>query len=148
VRDTIGPIVLGGLGAAAIVALSLFDRLFGRPKVEPLPDPVTKLVDLILGEAIRAGAHRIQITLLDPEHGTVRCYIQGEWHEVMTMPLAAYSPLVSRLIAIGKLDVARESGQPATVPVALDARVMHLPARLIVDAGNTQGVLLECPSPP
>ena len=128
-------------------AKSLFDRLFGRPKVEPLPDPVTKLADLILEEAIRAGAHRIQITLLDPERGTVRWYIQGEWHEVMTIPVATYSLLVSRLNALGKLDVARGSGQPATVPVTLDGRVMHLPARLIIDADNAQVVLLECPLP-
>jgi len=108
-------------------AKSLFDRLFGRPKVEPLSDPVTKLADLILEEAIRAGAHRIQIPLLNPERGTVRWYIQGEWHEVMTIPVATYSLLVSRLNALGKLRY-RERVRPARKCPSYSRRARHAPS--------------------
>jgi type II secretory ATPase GspE/PulE/Tfp pilus assembly ATPase PilB-like protein len=126
---------------------TLFQRLFnfGRPK-ELLPDPVTRLIDLILEEAITAGARRIHLCPQGSHVGLVRWYVKDEWHEVIKMPLANYSLVVGRLNAIGELDTARKTGQHATIPVAFGARVIDLPARSITNADNTQEVILDCPS--
>jgi type IV pilus assembly protein PilB len=67
--------------------------------------PVVKLTNMILHEAVRAGASDIH---LEPgrDGGTVRLRVDGVLRTIMQVPTSVLSRVVSRIKIMGKLDIA------------------------------------------
>jgi type IV pilus assembly protein PilB len=94
--------------------------------------PVVKLVNMILGEAIKDRASDIHIE--PAEKGvSVRFRIDGVLHEVMSPPKRLQMPLITRVKILSDLDIAdRRSPQDGRLTVKLpgknvDVRVSSLP---------------------
>ena len=101
-----------------------------RAQVEDAP--VVKLVNMILGEAIKDRASDIHIE--PAEKGvSVRFRIDGVLHEVMSPPKRLQMPLITRIKILSDLDIAdRRSPQDGRLTVKLpgknvDVRVSSLP---------------------
>jgi len=96
--------------------------------------PVVKLTNLILHEAVRAGASDIH---LEPgrEGGTVRFRVDGVLRSAMQLPMPVLNRVVSRIKIMGKLDISdrlRPQDGKARLQVeanALDLRISTIPTR-------------------
>ncbi|MGH7674945.1 MAG: GspE/PulE family protein, partial [Gemmatimonadales bacterium] len=95
--------------------------------------PVVRLVDLIVSEAVLAGASDIHV---EPEESgvAVRYRVDGVLRQVMTLPRGAGPPLLSRIKIMSALDIAdRLRPQDGRARVAVngqpvDLRISTLPA--------------------
>ena len=96
--------------------------------------PVVKLTNMILHEAVRAGASDIH---LEPgrDGGTVRLRVDGVLRTIMQVPSSVLSRVVSRIKIMGKLDIAdrlRPQDGRARLQVegaTLDLRISTVPTR-------------------
>jgi len=101
-----------------------------RAQVEDAP--VVKLVNMILGEAIKDRASDIHIEPLE-KGVSVRFRIDGVLHEVMSPPKKLQMPLITRIKILSDLDIAdRRAPQDGRLTVKLpqknvDVRVSTLP---------------------
>lgn len=95
--------------------------------------PTVRLVDALLGDAIRAGASDVHV---EPQREGVRMRfrVDGLLRDVMTVPRSAGPPLVSRLKIMSGMDIAeRRVPQDGRARLSLDgrtvdARVSSLPS--------------------
>jgi type IV pilus assembly protein PilB len=93
--------------------------------------PVVRLVNVILADAVRARASDIHV---EPQNRDVRIRyrVDGLLRDVMTVPKAASSPLISRIKIISGLDIAErrrpQDGRArlAVDGISIDARVSTL----------------------
>jgi type IV pilus assembly protein PilB len=101
--------------------------------VESAESPVVRFVNLLLADAIRQGASDVHV---EPERDRVRIRfrVDGELHEVRSLPPAVRAPLTSRVKIVAGLDI-METRRPqdgrATVRVesrTYDLRVSTLPS--------------------
>jgi type II secretory ATPase GspE/PulE/Tfp pilus assembly ATPase PilB-like protein len=122
--------------------------------------PVVKLTNLILHDAVRAGASDIH---LEPgrQGGTVRFRVDGVLRAFMQLPMPALNRVVSRIKVISNLDIAdriRPQDGRARVQVqshAYDLRVSTVPTReaekaviRLLDPKSTRRLeALELPAP-
>ena len=77
-----------------------------RVSVETGADaPVTRALNLIIEEAIKARASDVHI---EPEEGRVRIRyrIDGRLHEVLSLPLSSNIPLISRIKVLANMNIA------------------------------------------
>ena len=69
--------------------------------------PIIKLTNLILIEALKAGASDIHVEPYEKEF-RVRFRIDGVLHNIMALPMRTRDPLVSRLKIMAKLDISEK----------------------------------------
>jgi type IV pilus assembly protein PilB len=69
--------------------------------------PIIKLSNLILIEALKAGASDIHVEPYEKEF-RVRFRIDGILHNIMALPMRTRDPLISRLKIMAKLDIAEK----------------------------------------
>jgi type IV pilus assembly protein PilB len=69
--------------------------------------PIIKLSNLILVEALKAGASDIHVEPYEKEF-RVRFRIDGILHNIMALPIRTRDPLISRLKIMAKLDIAEK----------------------------------------
>jgi type IV pilus assembly protein PilB len=124
------------------IGTDLADQVFLVEDVQPQAvsteeldaTPVVKLTNMILHEAVRAGASDIH---LEPgrEGGTVRLRVDGVLRTIMQVPSSVLSRVVSRIKIMGKLDIAdrlRPQDGRARLQVenaTLDLRISTVPTR-------------------
>lgn len=70
-------------------------------------DPVPRVVNMLLREAVRQAARSIRVEPQDGENPHVRvCYLVNDtWHEVMSMPMYMWEPLRERLAEMASLNL-------------------------------------------
>lgn len=85
-------------------------RVIPRPSVRDLSAevasaPVVRAVDMIIEQAVRDRASDIH---LEPEsdHLRVRFRIDGILHEILSLPLSAHAPLISRIKVLANMNIA------------------------------------------
>jgi type IV pilus assembly protein PilB len=69
--------------------------------------PIIKVSNLILIEALKAGASDIHVEPYEKEF-RVRFRVDGILHNIMALPMRARDPLISRLKIMAKLDIAEK----------------------------------------
>jgi type IV pilus assembly protein PilB len=69
--------------------------------------PIIKLSNLILVEALKAGASDVHVEPYEKEF-RVRFRIDGILHNIMALPMRTRDPLISRLKIMAKLDIAEK----------------------------------------
>lgn len=95
--------------------------------------PVIKLVTLIIGEAVRAGASDIHIEPLETKL-RIRYRVDGICHEVDSPPKRLQGPIISRIKIMADMDIAeKRRPQDGRIKInlmgrELDLRVSCLPA--------------------
>jgi type IV pilus assembly protein PilB len=98
-------------------------------KPEGDASPVIRIQNMIFSEATALGASDVHI---EParELTTVRCRIDGQLRETMTIPRWMHDKLVVRIKVLAKLDIAeRRVPQDGHIPGTDDIRVSVLPSR-------------------
>ena len=124
-------------------------------ETEAHSEPVVRLTNLLLKEAVDAGASDIHIEPADGG-GDVRFRVDGVLRRHMDMPLHALIRVISRVKVMGQLDIAdriRPQDGRARITVndhPYDLRISTVPARdaekaviRILDPGKTAGGLEE-----
>ncbi len=87
---------------------------------------ITKLVDVLLAEALEARASDIHLEP-DGEQTRVRFRIDGILHEMKLLPIGLHEPLCSRIKILAKLDIAEHRlPQDGHIPMTLDGRTVDL----------------------
>ena len=127
--------LLGGLGDVGEEAVRLMEEI-GPESIsedEVSATPVVKLTNLIIRDAITAGASDIHI---EPGRrlGSVRYRVDGVLRKHMDLPMAALNRIISRVKVLAKLDIAdrlRPQDGKARVQIktrGYDLRVSTIPA--------------------
>ena len=97
--------------------------------------PIPRMVNLIVLEALNAGAQQIHVHL---HTGTVavRYFLTGEWIQVMEVPAAAFGPLINRLRVMAGLDRTKgNTRQEGNVEVVADGAPVAI--RVVVQFTET-----------
>ncbi len=125
-----------------------------------LEKPVVKVVNIILADAISRGASDIHI---EPTENAckVRFRIDGDLHEILTLPKKIHPSIVSRIKVLAKLDIAiKRAPQDGKMRVrfkgeTIDMRVSTLPSNYgekvvirILDPSMTKLSLSDLGFPP
>ena len=93
---------------------------------EVTSEPIIKLCNLILREAVRQSASDVHLEP-DAGRGLIRFRVDGVLRQYMHVPLAALSRVISRFKILGKLDIAdRVRPQDGRVRVRIDNRALDL----------------------
>lgn len=79
--------------------------VFQNNILEVSDSPIVKLLDLIIRQAIEIRASDIHIEPFE-HYLRVRCRIDGDLKEIIKLPKAIHSPLITRIKIIGQMDIA------------------------------------------
>ncbi len=137
VLDAISRVYEGGKSQVEDIVENLGLRVESREDVETLKDlaseaPIIKLVNLIIGKAVEAGASDVHIEPFEREV-KVRYRIDGVLHEVETLPKSVLPAVVSRIKIMARLNIAeRRIPQDGRIKMRMggknvDIRVATLP---------------------
>jgi len=96
----------------------MFVRVHDLAAESPGP-PVIRLANLILEEFLRAGAEQLSLTQGEGDYSPVRFLIEGQWRDVMKIPVPAAAPLMNRYKVMANLDIARRPAQRGQLHVRL-----------------------------
>ncbi len=135
--DAISRVYEGGKSQVEDIVENLGLKVESREDVEALKDlaseaPIIKLVNLIIGRAVEAGASDIHIEPFEREV-KVRYRIDGVLHEVETLPKSVLPAVVSRIKIMARLNIAeRRVPQDGRIKMRMggknvDIRVASLP---------------------
>ncbi len=115
------------------IDLSAEEGLLEEPEKEVVIDaPIIRLVDKIIGGAIKMGASDIHIEAFERE-AKIRYRLDGVLREIDTLPKSLHKPIISRIKILSNMDIAeRRLPQDGRIGVksedrAVDLRVSSLP---------------------
>ncbi|MFC2013072.1 GspE/PulE family protein [Chloroflexota bacterium] len=102
--------------------------------------PVVRALDLLLKEAVKNRASDIHI---EPqiEHLRIRYRIDGVLHDIMTLPLSALGPIISRLKILGNMNIADHRPQDGQFSIELGDREVDVRVATIYTTYGEMGVL-------
>ena len=69
--------------------------------------PIAQTLDLLVAQAVRDGGSDIHI---EPQESRlrIRCRIDGTMHDMLSLPLSAHGPLVSRVKVLAEMNIAEQ----------------------------------------
>ena len=117
----------------------LFRREYDLDEVARMR-PVLRLTNLILAEAIAQGAAGIRLQSREADTGAVEYSLQGEWRQVMRIPIKAFGPLLNRFRVMAALDIAKVPRQEGEVHVRTKGSPYRFSIRSEVPSGGPESI--------